>query len=110
MKTINAEDLKKKIDAKGEFVLIDVLSPESYNGRHVPKAINIPVDQINEKANSKLKDRGKEIIVYCASTECQASPTAAKKLEELGYINVVDFEAGLAGWQDAGFEFEDGSA
>jgi rhodanese-related sulfurtransferase len=107
MKTIAAEDLKKKLDANEDFILVDVLSKESFEGKHIPKSISIPVDQIEEKASSDLPDKDKEIIVYCASTDCHASPTAAKKLEELGYTNVTDFESGLAGWQDAGFEFEE---
>ena len=106
MKTISAEELKKKIDAKEEFVLVDVLSKESFEGKHVPTSINIPVDEIENKSSSELADKNQEIVVYCASTDCHASPNAAKKVEELGYTNVVDFEAGIAGWQDAGYEFE----
>ena len=110
MKTINAEELKKKIDADEDFILVDVLSKESYEGKHLPKAVNIPVDEIEGKASGELPDKNKEVIVYCASADCHASPNAAKKLEELGYTNVVDFEAGLAGWQEAGYGFEGSTA
>jgi len=110
MKTINAEELKKKIDTKEDFILVDVLGKESYEARHVPTAINIPVDEIENRASSELPDKNKEIVVYCASTDCQASPRAAKKLVELGYTNVVDYEAGIAGWQDVGYEFKESTA
>ena len=110
MKTINAEELKKKIDAKEDFVLVDVLSKESFEGKHVPSSLSIPVDEIENKASEELPDKGKEIVVYCASTDCQASPRAGKKLEELGYTHVVDYEAGIAGWQDAGYQFEEDTA
>jgi len=106
MKTISAEELKKKIDAKEDFVLVNVLSKDSFEARHVPTSISIPVDEIENRASSELPDKNKEIVVYCASTDCHASPRAAKKLEELSYTNVVDYEAGIAGWQDAGYEFE----
>jgi len=109
MKTISAEELKNKIGAKEDFVLVDVLSKESYEGKHIKTSINIPVDEIENRASSELPDKNKEIVVYCASTDCQASPRAAKKLEELGYTNVVDYEAGIAGWQDAGYNFEEGA-
>ena len=82
------------------YVITD--SPASLEGDQ----INIPVDEIEKSAPNELQDKNKEIIVYCASTECQASPRAAKKLEELGYSNVTDYEAGVAGWQDAGYQFE----
>ena len=110
MKTITAEELKKKIDSNEDFILVDVLSNESYEGKHLPKAINIPVGELEERAPNELPDKSKEIIVYCGSTQCQASPKAAKKLEELGYTNVADFESGLAGWQEAGYSFEGSAA
>ena len=110
MKTINTEELKKKIDTNEDFILVDVLGKESYEGKHLPKAVNIPVDEIEGKVSSELPDKNKEVIVYCASTDCHASPNAAKKLEELGYTNVVDFEAGLAGWQEACYGFEGSTA
>ncbi|MCH8003608.1 MAG: rhodanese-like domain-containing protein, partial [Nanoarchaeota archaeon] len=76
----------------------------------IKTSINIPVDEIENRSSSDLPDKSKEIVVYCASTDCQASPRAGKKLEELGYTNVVDYEAGIAGWQDAGYEFEEDAA
>ena len=105
MKTTNAEELKKKIDAKEDFVLVNVLSKESFEARHISMSINITVDEIENKAPKGNTDKNKEIIVYCASTTCQASPRAAKKLEELSYTNVTDYEAGVAGWQEAGYSF-----
>ena len=106
MKIIKAEELKKKIDSGEDFVLIDVLSKESFEVQHIPKSISIPVGELEERASKELPEKNKEIIVYCASKTCQASPAAAKKLEELGYKNVTDFEDGLAGWKEAGYEFE----
>jgi len=106
MKTITTKELKEKIDSGEGFKLVDVLSKESFDSRHVPNSINIPGSEIDERAPKELPDKDEEIIVYCASSTCQASPNAAKKLEELGYKNVIDFEDGLAGWQDAGFNFE----
>ena len=106
MKTINAEELKKKLEANGDFILINVLSKDSFEAKHVPKSISIPVDDLEQRAPAELPDKDKEIIVYCANLQCQASPTAAKKLEEIGYTNVTDYENGIAGWQDAGYGFE----
>lgn len=105
-KTITTKDLKAKIDAGEDIHLIDVLSPESYEARHIPSAINIPngpelVQQI--EALDITKDA--EIIVYCSSESCGASPAAAEALEKAGYSNVVHYKDGLAGWQDAGYDF-----
>ena len=85
---------------------MDVLGTESFETKHVPSSKNIPVNELEDKADSYLPDKDKLVVVYCSSTTCQASPTAAAKLEEMKYTNVVDFESGLAGWEEAGFEFE----
>ena len=106
MKTITVKELKEKIDSDEKFKLIDVLSKDSFDAQHIPKSINILGSELEEKAPSELPDKDEKIIVYCSSKTCQASPNAGRKLEELGYTNVTDFEDGLAGWQDAGFEFE----
>ena len=106
MKTISAQELKKKIDDKEDFVLVDVLSKESFEGKHVPSSKNILVSEIEDRAEEELPDKNKLVVVYCSNTACTASPSAAAKLEEMGYTNVVDFESGLTGWQEAGFEFE----
>jgi len=105
--TITREALKAMMEAGEEFVLVDVLSPDSYRTNHLPGAINIPVYEIEREARKRLPKEAK-IVVYCASFECQASPTAAAKLDELGYQNVVDFEGGLADWKEAGYPLETG--
>jgi len=106
MKIISPEELKKKIDAKEDFVLVNVLSKDSFEARHVPTSINIPVDELEKRSPNELPDKNKEIIVHCASKMCTASPAAAKKLEGMGYTNVVEFESGVAGWLEAGYQFE----
>ena len=107
-KIMDASELKKKLDSGDDFVLVDVLGEESYKERHLPKAVSIPItgDDFEESAKAKLPDKEKPVIVYCASPECSASPSAAKKLVELGYTDVTDFESGLKGWEEAGYSFE----
>ena len=106
MKTINREDLKKKIDSSEKFILVDVLSVQHFSEEHLPGAINIPLGEIEAKAAEILPDKDAEIIVYCASFECTASPAAAKKLEEMGYTNAVDYEGGIKDWKEAGNKME----
>lgn len=107
METITAQELKKKIDDREDITIINALGKEQYQQKHIPGSINIPVDEVEEKASQVLpEDKSKEIIVYCASKDCQASPKEAEKLEQMGYRNVKDFEGGIAEWQEQGYEFE----
>jgi len=52
---------------RGQAVLVDVLSPESYAAAHIDGAINLPVAQIPARAAAALPDRHAPIIVYCGS-------------------------------------------
>ena len=65
--TISRDDLKQKIDRGDRFYLVETLAENAYQHAHLPNAINIPPDRINELAPKLLPDRNAEIIVYCAS-------------------------------------------
>lgn len=97
MKTITKEELKDMIDNKEDFVLINVLPRESFEKQHIPGSINISIgdEDFGKKAKQEIKDKNKKIVVYCANSECQASPRAAEKLTEMGYKNVWDYEGGI---------------
>lgn len=83
-----------------DFVLINVLSPEQFNEKHIRTSINVPaanadfVETVEEVAGSK--DR--KVVVYCASFDCDASPNAARKLEEAGFTRVYDYQGGTRDW------------
>jgi len=66
MNTISRDDLKRKIDAKENFVLVETLGDAAYHHEHLPGALNLPPDKISELASSVLPDKNAEIIVYCS--------------------------------------------
>ncbi|MEX2144845.1 MAG: rhodanese-like domain-containing protein [Candidatus Spechtbacterales bacterium] len=109
LKNILTKVLKEKLDSHEDFLLVNVLSKESFEFMHIPGSLNADVhqDDFLEKMEELTGgDKGKEIVVYCSSATCQASPSAARKLAEAGYSNVAHFSEGLAGWKEAGYEFE----
>ncbi len=82
---MSKNDVKSKIDA-GAFI-VDVRSPAEYAEGHYPKAVNIPVDQVE----SRLGDFGskdREIVVYCRSGG--RSSRAKQILEAAGYSKVTN--------------------
>lgn len=108
MKALKREELKGMLDRNKPFVLINVLGRKQFEKEHIPDSINVPLEELGKYAEKKLLDKNEKIIVYCAGFECQASPRAAKKLEEMGYTNVHDFEGGMEEWKDAGYPVEEG--
>ena len=50
-----------------------------------------------------MPDREREIVVYCSGGT--RSAFAAKTLQELGYVNVVNLGPGFSDWKRNGYEF-----
>ena len=105
---ITAPEIKAWIDRGDNFLLVDVRTKEGFEDKHLPGARHAPVhdddflDQMKEMTGG---DKQQTIVVYCSSKECQASPAAAKKLAMEGYRAVYDFDEGVAGWLQAGYDF-----
>jgi rhodanese-related sulfurtransferase len=65
--TISRDNLKGKIDRGEDFTLVETLPAVAYHHAHLPGAINLPPDRVNELAPQLLPDKSAEIVVYCAS-------------------------------------------
>lgn len=104
---ITREELAAKID-RGQVTVVEALPALYYQDAHLPGAINLPHDEVAERAGQLLPDKQAEIVVYCSNDVCQNSTIAAKQLIELGYANVFDYEAGKQDWIDAGLPTESG--
>ena len=94
--TMTYQELQNKLNAKENFVLLDVRTQEEFDAGHIPTAILLPYDEINLKAATVLPDKEKEIVLYCRSG--RRSAIAKKALVELGYKDVKDF-GGISRWQ-----------
>lgn len=56
----------KDLLKKGEVVVIDVRSLDSYVAGHIPGALSIPEETITAATAEKLKRMGKPIATYCS--------------------------------------------
>ena len=79
------------------------LSKDNIRAKHIPGSINKPAEEIEQRAEQVILDKYQEIIVYCASPDCPASPQAAEILTVMGYTNVYNFENGITGWLNADY-------
>src|SRR3954454_1229515 len=84
--------------------LVDVLPVETFTQEHLPGAINIPLDKI-DTAVEKL-DHTKPVVVYCYDYQCDLSPRAAHRLDQLGFAEVYDYVASKAAWLACGLPGE----
>jgi len=105
-KLVNALEVKERLQIKPAPVLVEALPQKYFQDRHLPGAINLPHDSIDAELRRVLPDLEAEVIVYCASGPCQNSGILARRLEDLGFVHVLDFHEGKEGWERAGYGFE----
>jgi rhodanese-related sulfurtransferase len=105
---IGREELHAKIVRGDAFVLIDALAPMSFAHSHLPGAINLPPEWVDERGPRRIPDLDTEIVVYCTSSTCDSSVLVAERLIELGYRNVRHYVEGKSDWLEAGLPLEGG--
>lgn len=88
-------DEAKNIMLTEKPIVVDVRSLEEYNEGHIPNAISVPLETIENEAETKLKNKDDLILVYCRSG--RRSREATLRLIEKGYTNVIDF-GGIQDW------------
>ena len=103
MEDISTEELVELKESGEDFVLVGVLGEKYFEEEHIPGAINIPYENIASEVLERF-DKDQKIVVYCKNKACNASPEAAKKLDQIGFKHVYDYDLGLQGWKDAGHE------
>ncbi|WP_409525618.1 rhodanese-like domain-containing protein [Nitrincola sp. MINF-07-Sa-05] len=104
--TLTGKELKSRMEAGEDMILVETLPPRYFDAEHLPGAINIPHDEMRKRAPVELPDKQAMIVVYCASTECQNSKIAAQILDADGYSNVFEYVDGKRDWLEAGFPLE----
>ena len=104
---IASTELKDRLNSQ-DVLLVDVGAPTFYAEGHVPGAINIPLDELqNIAAEQKSQFLRKDyIIVYGERGEESLSDEAAEILESLGYERVGNFFGGRTAWFNAGYKLE----
>jgi rhodanese-related sulfurtransferase len=105
--TITADELRRKLEDRESFVLVDALAPMVYAHSHLPGAINLPSSNVDpDRVARRIQDRKTEIVVYCSSKDCEDSHVTAAKLVQLGYTNVRHYPGGKDEWRDLGLPLE----
>ena len=107
MKVIDRDTLQRHLHRDTDFILLEALPRESFEECHLPGAVNVPLgSEFDERVEEAVPDTETPVVVYCANAQCKASEKAAARLEELGYCEVYDYEAGKEDWKEHGLPTE----
>ena len=92
---ISAQQAKELMDADDSLVILDVRTQQEYDQAHIPGAILLPLDQVEERAQTVLPHKDQLILVYCRSGN--RSKQASELLAAQGYVNVKEV-GGINDW------------
>ena len=107
--TTGPDRLYKMIrDDLDKFVLIDLREYNDYIKGHIPYAVHIPFEKLEE--NMEMLSKDKINILYGYSLTCQRQQVAAYFLADKGYP-VRELVGGFKGWKKRDYEIiENGSS
>lgn len=95
------EQVQEWQDAGETIVILDARDAVQYGREHIPGAVNVSYADIRAGAN--LPAREARVVIYCSDKDCPISQYAYESLRLLGYSDLYDMRAGIAGWKDAGY-------
>jgi adenylyltransferase/sulfurtransferase len=91
---ISVEELKKKIDKKEDFLLLDIREPFEYDICRLPGAKLIPMGEVPSRLNELDDER--EMIVYCHAGV--RSARVVSWLKQNGFSNAKNLYGGIDAW------------
>jgi rhodanese-related sulfurtransferase len=80
-------------------VVIDVCSAEEFAASHINGAVNVPLDQLESRLASVVKNKSLPLILVCAAGS--RSKRAQAVAQKLGYEKVHSLQGGLNAWKEA---------
>ena len=93
---VSMDEITTIMEENTNYIILDARTIEEYNEGHIPNAICIPNETIDETVTEQLPNKEQLILIYCRSGN--RSKQAALKLQQLGYTNLVEF-GGIIDWE-----------
>jgi molybdopterin/thiamine biosynthesis adenylyltransferase/rhodanese-related sulfurtransferase len=93
---ISVNELKRKMDAREAFELVDVREPFEYEIARIDGAQLIPLGEIVKRADELQREH--QIVVHCHSGTRSAQ--AVRLLQQRGFSDVYNLEGGIDAWSE----------
>jgi len=93
---MSAHELKRKMDAREAFQLIDVRELFEYEIARIDGSKLIPLGEIGERTDELQREQ--TIVVHCHSGGRSAE--AVRLLQQRGFTNVYNLKGGIDAWSD----------
>ena len=97
IRQITVEELKRKLDAKEDFFLLDVREPHEVPIASLGAPL-IPVGELEKRVGELAAHKDQEIIIHCRSGA--RSQKAALILKNAGFTHPENLAGGILAWAD----------
>jgi ArsR family transcriptional regulator len=102
LEPVSRKDLARRLK-DGLVTVLDVRPADEYEAEHLPKAINIPLRELNHRLREIPKTR--EVVAYCRGPYCVFAFEAVAWLRNRGF-RARRLEDGFPQWKAAGLPTE----
>ena len=99
LEPMSRDELLARLEAGEALVVVDVRPIEEYRAAHLPGAVSIPLDELEQRLRELPRER--QIVAYCRGPYCAFAPQAARALRANGYT-ATHLADGLPEWAAAG--------
>jgi rhodanese-related sulfurtransferase len=105
--TFGVEELKRRLDAKENLLVLDVRTEADFVGEqgHLAGAINIPLEALATRLDQLAADLERPIALVCRTD--RRSAKAAALLARHGFAEVHVVQGGMTAWLGNGWPVED---
>ncbi len=110
MQYITAHQLKDLLKSDMEIALLDVRERNPFSREHLLLSSCVPLSQLEILISDLVPRLATKILLISEgpSDVWRLDERAARRLHELGYLDVSILKGGIAGWREAGFELFSG--
>jgi rhodanese-related sulfurtransferase len=99
LEPVDQEQLLSQV-RRGEVIALDVRPPEEYRAGHIPGALSVPLEELEQRL-ARLPRR-RQIVAYCRGPYCVLAVEAVELLRRRGF-KAVRLEAGVHDWRRRGY-------
>jgi rhodanese-related sulfurtransferase/DNA-binding MarR family transcriptional regulator len=105
LEPVTREDLRRRLAAGEDLLILDVRPRDEFWAAHLPGAISIPIDELQRRLDQLPRDR--DVVAYCRGPYCAFASEAVAVLRSQGF-QARRLEDGLPEWAASGLPVEAG--
>lgn len=101
---LSAEEFQQKLASTADAQLVDVRTPQEFQGGHIANAMNININGSDFETKIAMLDKNKPVMVYCLAGG--RSSSAASYMSKQGFKTIYELQGGVNKWNAAGKPLE----